>query len=84
MLLFCDIDFGHPFHVEFRPRWNWGGVQKNKINDEANFGGKTGVVGGEFGGEKPRLTILGPLATPPPLSFVGTDSPRFGVFRRDW
>ena len=33
---------------------------------------------------KPRLTILGPLATPPPLSFVGTDSLRFGVFRRDW
>ena len=35
--------------------WNSGqggtGEQKNKINDEANFGGKTGVVGGEFGGE---------------------------------
>ena len=55
MLLLCDINFGHPFHVEFRPRWNWGGVQKNKINDEANFGGKTGVVGGEGGGEKTKV-----------------------------
>ena len=59
MLLLCDIDFGHPFHVEFRPRWNWGGVQKNKINDDTNFDGKIGVVGGEFrgegGGEKTKV-----------------------------
>ena len=43
------------YYMEFRPRWNWGGVQKNKINDEANFGGKTGVVGGEGGGEKTKV-----------------------------
>ena len=53
MLLLCDIDFGHPFHVEFRPRWNWGGVQKTKSTMRQILVEK--LVGGEFGGEKTKV-----------------------------
>ena len=47
--------FWTSFSCGIQAKVELGRCAKNKINDEANFGGKTGVVGGEGGGEKTKV-----------------------------